>query len=69
MNGTQKELKTGIDRFDQVLAVESAKERLLAGGSILFLDGWASVPELPALESALAKFDCAYELTEPSVEE
>jgi len=69
MNGCQKELKVGIDRFDQVLAVESAKERLLTGGSILFLDGWASEPEIPALESALAKFDCAYELEEPAEEE
>ena len=65
MNGVQKELKTGLDRVNQVLAAESAKERLLTGGSILFLDGWASVPEIPALEQALSKFDCAYELTEP----
>ena len=69
MNGVQKELKTGIDRMNQVLAAETAKERLLAGGSIVFLDGWAAEPELPALESALAKFDCAYELTEPKEDE
>ena len=69
MNGVQKELKTGLDRVNQVLAAESAKERLLTGGSILFLDGWASVPEIPALESELAKFDCAYELTEPEADD
>ena len=69
MNGSQKELKTGIDRMNQVLAAETAKERLLAGGSIVFLDGWAAEPELPALEGALAKFDCAYELEEPKEDE
>ena len=63
------ELKTGLDRVEQVIATESAKERLLTGGSILYLEGWASVPEIPELERALAKFDCAYELTEPDREE
>ena len=67
--GTQDELRAGLDRVNQVLASESAKERLLTGGSILFLDGWASVPEIPELEKALAGFECAYELTEPAVEE
>ncbi len=67
--GTQDELKAGLDRVNQVLASESAKERLLTGGSILFLDGWASVPEIPELEQALSGFECAYELTEPAEEE
>ena len=69
MGSCMDELKTGLDRVEQVIATESAKERLLTGGSILYLEGWASVPELPALEKALAKFDCAYELTEPKEEE
>ena len=67
--GTQDELKTGLDRVQQILASESAKERLLTGGSILFLDGWASAPEVPELEKALARFECAYELTEPEEED
>ncbi len=69
MGPSMDELKTGLDRMEQVIATESAKERLLTGGSILYLEGWASVPEIPALEKALAKFDCAYELTEPEKEE
>ena len=69
MGSCMDELKTGLDRVEQVIATESAKERLLTGGSILYLEGWASVPEIPALEKALAKFDCAYELTEPAEEE
>jgi len=63
------ELKLGLDRVEQVIATESAKERILTGGSILYLEGWASVPEIPELEQALAKYDCAYELTEPAEEE
>ncbi len=63
------ELKLGLDRVEQVVATESAKERLLTGGSILYLEGWASVPEIPELEKALAKFDCAWELEEPAEEE
>ena len=64
-----KELRLGLDRVEQVIAAESAKERLLTAGSILYLEGWASAPEIPELEKALAKFDCAYELTEPAEEE
>ena len=69
MGSCADELKLGLDRVEQVIATESAKERLLTGGSILCLEGWASVPEIPELEKALAKFDCAYELTEPKEEE
>ena len=69
MGSCVDELKTGLDRVEQVIATESAKERLLTGGSILYLEGWASAPEIPELERALAKFDCAYELTEPAEEE
>lgn len=69
MGGCRDQLKAGLDRVEQVAATEEAKERLLSGGSIVYLDGWASVPEIPALEQALARFDCAYELTEPAEEE
>ncbi len=69
MGGCLDELKAGTDRVEQIVATESAKERLLSGGSILFLDGWASQPEIPELERALAKFDCAYELEDPKEEE
>ena len=69
MGSCMDELKTGLDRVEQVIATESAKERLLTGGSILYLECSYSMPELPALEKALAKFDCAYELTEPKEEE
>lgn len=63
------ELKLGIDRTEQVLAQESSKERLMTGGAIIYLTGWATAPEVPALEKTLAKFDCAYELADPTAEE
>ena len=69
MGSCASELQLGLDRVEQVIATESAKERLLTGGSILYLEGWASVPEIPELEKALAKFDCAWELEEPVKEE
>ena len=69
MGPCRDELKKGVDRMGQVLATESAKERLLPGGSVVYLDGWCEVPEVPALEKALAKFECAYELSDPAPEE
>lgn len=63
------ELEVCVDRVQQVLAKEDAKERLLTGGAIICLDGWAEAPEVPALEKALKDFDCAYELTDPTPEE
>ena len=69
LGADRHELEICVDRVQQVLAKEDAKERLLAGGAIICLDGWASAPEVPALEKALKAFDCAYELTDPTPEE
>lgn len=63
------ELRLCVDRVQQTIATESVKERLLTGGSILYLDGWVDAPHVPALEKALSGFDCAYELTDPTPEE
>ena len=69
MGGYRKELQLSADRVRQILAAESAKEKLLTGGAILYLDGWLEAPEEPKLKALLEKFDCAYELEEPSPEE
>lgn len=63
------ELKIATDRVSQTIAVESAKERVLTGGSILYLDGWVSAPQVPELEKELGKFDCAWELADPTEDE
>ena len=69
LGASRQELEVCVDRVQQVLAKEDAKERILTGGAIICLDGWAAVPEVPALEKALKDFDCAYELTDPTPEE
>lgn len=68
--GTELEqLKLSMDRAEQIIAAESAKEKLLTSNAILYLDGWVDAPSVPKLERALAAFDCAYELTDPAPEE
>ena len=62
-------LKLCVDQVQQVLATEETKERILAGGSILCLDGWVDEPNVSKLEQAMAAFDCAWELTDPAPEE
>ena len=62
-------LKLCVDQVQQVLSMEETKERILAGGSILCLDGWVDEPNVSKLEQALAAFDCAWELTDPAPEE
>lgn len=69
MADDKAQLELCIDSIQQVLATENAKERLLTGGAIIYLDGWVDVPSVTALEKTLAEFDCAYELTDPAPEE
>ena len=65
----KKELQVATDRINQVIATETVKERVLTGGAILYLEGWVPVPELPALEETLNRFDCAWEASDPVEEE
>ena len=66
---SKKDLELCIDRVEQELATESVKERLLTGGSILYLDGWTPAEDAGKLEKALKGFDCAWELTDPAEED
>ena len=65
----RKELEICIDRVEQELSTEGVKDRLLTGGSIIYLDGWTPAEDTGKLEKALKGFDCAWELTDPEVEE
>jgi len=65
----RKELELCIDRVEQELSTEGVKERLLTGGSILYLDGWTPAEDAGTLEKALKDFDCAWELSEPAPED
>lgn len=69
MGADTDQIRLCVDCVQQTVATESAKENLLTGGSIIYLDGWVDVPSVGALEKILAKFDCAYELTDPTEEE
>ena len=62
-------LQLSVDSIRQKVATETAKENLLTGGAILYLDGWVDEPNVAALEKALTAFECAYELTDPTPEE
>ena len=66
---SRKELQVCIDRAEQELSTEGVKERLLTGGSIIYLDGWTPAEDTGKLEKALKGFDCAWELTDPTPEE
>ena len=69
MGGDTAKLRLCFDCVQQLVATESAKERLLTGGAIIYFNGWVDVPSVGALEKELQKFDCAYELTDPTEED
>ncbi len=56
------------DRISQEIQKEQCKQRLLATEKVFLLEGWVSEPNIPALESLLGRYDCAYELTVPEEE-
>ncbi|MBR5559357.1 MAG: V-type ATP synthase subunit I [Oscillospiraceae bacterium] len=64
-----KDLQVALDRVQQVLSKEEAKERLQTGGALLYLEGWLEASQSEKLEALLNQFDCAYEITDPDPEE
>ena len=69
MSEDAAQLKLCIDGMQQTVATETAKENLLTGGAIIYIDGWVDAPSADKLENALKGFTCAYELTDPTEEE
>lgn len=67
--GARADLRRCLDRSVQEIGREENKGRLVDTTAAFYLDGWASEPEIPALEETLAKFECAYELAVPEKEE
>ncbi|NLU23912.1 MAG: V-type ATP synthase subunit I [Clostridiales bacterium] len=65
----QAEGQLCIDRLNQEIAQEDAKERLMVDDTILYLDGWVPEADAKALTDLLADFDCAWDLTDPTPEE
>ena len=65
LGGRKRELDVALDRVQQVIATEEAKERLLSGRAIFCREGWAEASALPELEKVLESFDCAWETEDP----
>ena len=65
----RRDLQVCADRLTAELSKESAKERLLTNGTVVFLEGWISEPGIPKAEAEMLKFACAWETAEPLEEE
>ena len=63
--GCRPILQLCLDRLQQELAKEQARDRLLTDGTIFFLEGWATAPELDALAAVLGRYACAWEAVDP----
>lgn len=61
--------KLSIDRMTVQLGRAEAAERLVGTESVVCMRGWLTAPEEEKLTQALAKFDCAWELSDPVEEE
>ncbi len=63
------ELELLIDHLSVELAREEAAGRLLSTGSTFFLEGWLPDPAWPKVQKMLARYDCAYDVAEPTEED
>ncbi len=69
MGGHRGELKLCADRMETKEVYAEAEGRLYGMESAVALQGWVLARRVPELEACLAKFDCAWELTDPEPEE
>ena len=60
------QLRRAVDRLNQELEKELARECLLTDGTIFFLEGWAVGEKQADLVRRLDEFTCAYEFAEPA---
>ena len=65
LGSIREDIKLVLDRLEQEIRREQAREKLLASGSTLFLEGWVTAPEEEKLTRLLDGFTCAYELSDP----
>ena len=63
------ELRLACDQMALELSRQEAAEKLLTDGNIFCLEGWYPLRTEKKLTDLLARFDCAYELAEPTPEE
>ena len=60
------QLRRAVDRLNQELDKELAREYLLTDGTICFMEGWAVGEKQDELIRRLDSFSCAYEFAEPA---
>lgn len=62
-------LKLWADRTETDIAFCEAEDKLMGTQSTVILDGWVPAEKLSELEKLLNKYDCAFELSDPTEEE
>ena len=65
----RRDLQVCADRLTTELSKESAKEKLLTNGTVVFLEGWVTEPGIPKAEAEMLTVACAWETAEPLEEE
>ena len=65
----REELKLAYDRLATRIGMAEAEERLYGTGSAVVLAGWVPAEREEELKALLERFECAWELSEPSEEE
>ena len=65
----REELKLASDRLATRIGMAEAEERLYGTGSSVVLAGWVPAEREEELTALLERFECAWELSEPSEEE
>ena len=66
LGDTRPQLRRAVDRLNQELDKELAKDYLLTDGTIYFLEGWAVGEKQDELIRRLDSYTCAYEFAEPA---
>ncbi len=64
-SGIQRDLEILTDRLEQDAERESAGERSLTDGTILFLEGWVPEPKCGKVEHILQSYDAAFSFRDP----
>ena len=65
----REELKLAYDRLATRIGMAEAEERLYGTGSAVVLAGWVPAEREEELTALLERFECAWELSEPSEDE
>ena len=66
LGDTRPQLRRAVDRLNQELDKEIAREYLLTDGTMFFLEGWAVGEKEDELIHRLDAFTCAYEFAQPA---